>query len=125
MRGNAEQHQAAEFDLPSAPASWYKHPVKTAQHLLATLAAVIVLAFFSIALTNCKTRGKAEQSETETFEETLSKADQGETELDGKTRGKAEQSKTETFEETRTKAEQGNADAQFNLGDCWKRIFFR
>jgi hypothetical protein len=87
-----------------------KHPVKTAQHLLATLAAVIVLAFFSVSLTSCESRDKAGQSKTETFEETLAKAAQSETDTDEITRGKAEQSETETFEETPAKAEQDEAD---------------
>ena len=119
----------AEFDLPYAPASCYKHPVKTAQHLLATLAAVIVLAFFSIALTNCKTRGKAEQSETETFEETLSKAEQGDAKAQfnlGARYGKGKGVKKDNAEAVkwfRKAAEQGNAEAQLVFGAfCAKGI---
>jgi TPR repeat protein len=99
--------------------------VKTAQQLLATLAAVIILVFFSIALTNCKTSAKAGHSDTETFEETLAKSEQGDASSQNKLGriyslglGVAED-QVEAVKWYRKAAEQGNILAQYELGACY------
>lgn len=73
------------FTFLSLPQSSRNTPVKTTQHFLATLAVVIVMAFFSVALISCEKRHKAGQSETETFEETPAKAEQDEADTVKKT----------------------------------------
>ncbi|MFM2170720.1 MAG: hypothetical protein RI957_949 [Verrucomicrobiota bacterium] len=99
--------------------------MKTAQHLLATLATVIVLAFFSVALTNCETRAKAELSETETFDETRAKAEQGDAVAQNKlghfySMGlRVAKDEAEAVKWYRKAAEQGDLLAQYELGTCY------
>jgi len=99
--------------------------VKTAQQLLATLAAVIILVFFSVALTNCETRKKAAQSDTETLEETVAKAEQGDAISQNKLGGfyalglGVTEDKAEAVKWYRKAAEQDNILAQYELGTCY------
>jgi TPR repeat protein len=99
--------------------------VKTAQHFLATLAAVIVLAFFSVSLTSCESRDKAGQSETETFEETLAKAEHGNAEAQNKLGHiyamglRVAKDEAEAVKWYRKAAEQGHILAQYELGTCY------
>lgn len=99
--------------------------MRSLRHILACGAGVIALVFFSGALTNCETRKKAAQSDTETFEETLAKAEHGDSNSQNKLGDKyalglgVAEDQAEAVKWYRKAAEQGNILAQFELGNCY------
>ena len=100
--------------------------MRSLRHILACGAGVIALVFFSGALTNCETRKKSAQSDTETFEETLAKAEKGDADAQvdlgiayyiGEGVVKNEAISVKWY---RKAAEQGDATGQFFLGSSYQ-----